>query len=73
VFTPVLRFCRILLLTCFALVSLNAGCHSTNAGTTTAGGAAAAKPGSTWNPFAPDPPKKVQSPGDFIIQQRPSY
>jgi len=62
--------CRTLTLTCFAVVSLSAGCCSTNNSSKPAG-AASAKPGSSWNLFAPEPePKKIQTPSDFIAQPR---
>jgi len=62
------RRCLTLALVCFAIVSLNAGCHSTNS--TPNPGGTAKTPGSSWSLFAPEP-KKIQTPSDFISQPRP--
>jgi len=64
------RSCRTLMLMCFAAVSLITGCRSTT-NASNSGGAASAKPGTSWNLFAPDPePKKIQTPSDFVGQPR---
>ncbi len=62
------HFCSLLLL-CFAVLSLNAGCCTTSSKPNSSG-AAASKPDSSWHFFEPEP-KKVQTPGDFIAQPRP--
>ena len=65
------RRCRVLFLTCLAVVSLSVGCRCSNS-TNNTNGAASSKPGSSWNPFAPSP-RRSRPPATLSANHVPSY
>jgi hypothetical protein len=61
-----------LLMVGFSVATLNGCCSTSNPQPPLTGGVSASKPAESWSLFD-EPPKKPQSPSDYIALPRPSY